>query len=204
VVIDPGHGGNDPGVVWGEVTEKDLVLVLSFEIQQILESNGYSCRLTRSRDLSLPMEQRSGVANYYHPRVFISLHIGGSPSSSTRSSTIYVHDQVKISNTNLNGNHADGLVPWAEAQGPHLSESGKLAERIRLSLKSLGEEPSPTLHAPLTVLSSVAVPAVLIEVGYLTNPTQRENLLHQAFRTQIAEAISLGVSDYLRNSVAPE
>ena len=204
VVIDPGHGGRDLGVTWGDAAEKDINLDVAFLIQGVLERAGHSCQLTRTRDVNLPLEQRSGVANHYQPRVFVSIHVGGAPSSSTRSSTVYIHDRsthtTRGKRRSTQESLAENLVHWEEAQKNYNTQSNQLGRLIQRQLGTLSENPTVIAKAPLAVLTSVAAPAVLVEIGYLTNPSQREKLISENHRALVAESIAACLLRFLQAS----
>jgi N-acetylmuramoyl-L-alanine amidase len=202
VVIDPGHGGLDSGVTLGDLAEKDITLEIAFRVQDILEREGHSCQLTRSRDVALAVEQRSGVANYHQPEVFISIHVGGSPSAATRSSTIYLDHGSRVSpdtgsKTEIPTEH---LIPWRLAQQDHSIQSAQLGVILQQRIRGVSESPTLVAKAPLAVLSPVNSPAVLLEVGYLTNPSQRAKLQSEEHRARIADAIAEAIMTFLQEA----
>jgi len=205
VVLDPGHGGDDHGITWGELSEKDIALEIAFRIQDLLETAGHTCQLTRTRDVALPVEKRSGVANYYQPQAFISIHVGASPSSSTRASSVYIDDgsQQSSNETTLQTTLPypdESLVFWREAQTPYRNQSRSLGRIIQGRLATISEAPAPVIEAPLAVLKAVKAPAVLIEIGYLTNPAQRRDLQSDDQRESIAVAVAESISAFLQGS----
>jgi N-acetylmuramoyl-L-alanine amidase len=201
VVIDPGHGGEDTGVVEGNLLEKDIALEVAFRIQSILEAANHSCQLTRTRDVTLPIEKRSGVANYYQPETFVSIHVGRAPSTSTRALTIYVSGSLQSGSTETpESGAADELVAWRNGQDAYHGKSRQLAQLIRKELAALSVTTPVIVPAPLSLLSPIRAPAVLIEIGYLTNSSQRARLESQGERAFIAEAIAQSISSFLDNT----
>lgn len=197
VVIDPGHGGEDLGVATDTLAEKNVTLEVAFQIQSVLERAGYSCQLTRTRDVDLPLEKRSGVGNYYQPLAFISIHVGGAPSTLTRSTTVYVNPGTQ------GGSAEQGqreLVRWGEAQDAYRTQSRRLGGLIREQLGGLSENPTALVEAPLAVLGAVSAPAILVEMGQLTNPLQQAELQSEEYRESISVAIAKSVLDFLRSA----
>ena len=199
VVIDPGHGGQDSGVIWGDFMEKNLALEIAFRVQTILEGAGHSCQLTRTRDVTLPIEKRSGVANYYQPRVFVSIHLGGAPSATTRSSVVYIHNSPREPAKKNATQSGKALISWSEAQLAYKTQSTRLGQILRQTIGAIPDNPTLVSAAPLAVLSAVGAPAVLLEVGYLTNPSQRQRLQSDDHRAMISEAIAESILAFLES-----
>lgn len=207
VVLDPGHGGEDPGTRSQELTEKLLVLRLAREIEERLDGQGRTVRLTRSRDVGLPVEQRSSIANYFQSSAFVSLHFGGAPSSETRGPVVYVYSSntgAENSNSDValgSGPGASGiladLTTWHDGQNTHSSASQRLAGLLQSELNQLFETKNPVVQLPLEVLAPVQAPAVLIEAGFLTNADDRELLASAQFQERLADAISRALERFL-------
>jgi N-acetylmuramoyl-L-alanine amidase len=201
VVIDPGHGGADSGLVWDSLLEKNIALEVAFRIQSILETADYSCQLTRTRDVSLPIEKRSGVANYYQPRAFVSIHVGGAPAAATRSMIVYVSDRSQTTTAKTEKkaqlNLSQDFVAWGEGQDPYTSQSKLLGSLIRQRLGAVSKVETVIVGAPLAVLEAIRAPAVLIELGHLTNTSQRAELQSKHYQGLIAEAIAQSILSFI-------
>jgi N-acetylmuramoyl-L-alanine amidase len=200
VVIDPGHGGRDAGVMWGDLMEKNLALEIAFRVQALLEGAGHSCQLTRTRDVTLPIEKRSGAANYYQPNVFVSIHLGGAPSAATRSSIVYIHNTPQSPASRNAAQSEKTLIPWSQAQRAHQTQSTRLGQILKQRIGAIPDNPTVVSQAPLAVLSAVGAPAVLLEVGYLTNASQRTRLQSDDHRSMISEAIAESIAAFLESS----
>lgn len=214
VTIDAGHGGEDYGVnPVPEAPEKNVSLRIAARLEELLRERGVRPALTRVRDLDLPLEQRSGMANQHHSRVYISLHTGGAPSSLTRGPVVYVHRQVwpreGAGGSDSAGNPVEAgpyasaagelaLVPWGEAQQPYLARSRALAELVQRELNQLFGTQNRVVEVPLAVLAPVRAPAIVVEVGFLTNSEDRARLSAPDFQERIARVLAIALEKFLR------
>ncbi|MBI4444582.1 MAG: N-acetylmuramoyl-L-alanine amidase [Acidobacteria bacterium] len=186
IAIDPGHGGEDYGVlITPDVVEKNLAVKISERIGARLKSGGLAAFLTRSRDAELSLEQRSAAANSARSRAFISIHAGGSPSPEVRGPVVYV--QRYGSDTPPGPDK--GLILWREAQRFNLENSKKLAAEVQKELNALYGVENGVVEAPLALLAPLNSPAILVEVGFLTNSEDSEKLASPDFQDQIAATI---------------
>ena len=209
IAIDPGHGGADVGVRGAEgTTEKDLTLAVARLLRTAFESRlGIRVLLTRDEDRDVPLDSRSALANNNKADVFISLHANASfRPATTGASVLYVaFDRAteRAAHASLGsrrlptfggGSREVDLVRWDLAQIRHLDRSAELAtlieeqwhERIPLA-------PHPIGRAPLGVLASANMPAVLVEMGYLTNADQEKQLTGAEFQNALVQTLYDGV-----------
>jgi len=214
VVLDPGHGGQDTGVIGsGGTAEKDITLAMARRLRAALEGRlGVRVILTREEDRSIALDDRVATANNNKADLFLSLHVNGSFRPATRGAAIYVaqftdadksvaalaHARVPLFGGGLRDIE---LVPWSLAQIRHVDQSLTLARilqkefetRVALSTRSIEQ-------APLRVLESANMPAALIEMGYLTNTEQEKQLAGGDFQSAIVASVADAVSrfrDYL-------
>ena len=214
VVLDPGHGGQDTGVIGsGGTAEKDITLAMARRLRAALEGRlGVRVILTREEDRSIALDDRVATANNNKADLFLSLHVNGSFRPTTRGAAIYVaqftdadksvaalaHARVPLFGGGLRDIE---LVPWSLAQIRHVDQSLTLARilqkefetRVALSTRSIEQ-------APLRVLESANMPAALIEMGYLTNTEQEKQLAGGDFQSAIVASVADAVSrfrDYL-------
>jgi N-acetylmuramoyl-L-alanine amidase len=204
IAIDPGHGGADEGVKGpGGAKEKELTLAVARRIKAAVEARlGIRVLLTRDDDRRLPLEDRTAIANNNKVDLFISLHANGSPRPAAAGATIYyaAFDPAAIPGAlagvdrlpTFSGGMRDiELVAWDQAQTRHLDQSmafaGILEERFhdRIALASPGID-----RAPLGVLESANMPAVLVEMGFLTNAGQEKQLTGNEFQNAFVQAIT--------------
>lgn len=219
ITIDPGHGGKDFGVHSPQgIVEKNVTLRVAMRIESLLTEMGHRGILTRTRDVQLAVEQRGSVGNYYSSQVYLSIHVGGSPSSETRGPVVYLHKYLQdeeplVMETNqeaasffprrlppllrLPVENKEELVSWDEGQEQYLGISRELAELLQGELNLLWGIENRVAEIPLAVLAPVTAPAVLIEMGFLTNPEDHDKLSSRDFQEQIAHAITSAVLAFL-------
>jgi N-acetylmuramoyl-L-alanine amidase len=204
IVLDPGHGGASTGVQGGSgVVEKDLALRLAGLVKNNLISR-YKVTLTRSDDLAVDIDERPGIANHEKAEVFVSIHAAGSSRAVSEGITIFYYSGMHITGSESGPpplpdlNTAVKPVPWHRNQIPHLAASASLAGRIKNRLSAQPNPmPADVDDAPLRVLSGATMPAVLIEVGYLTNPKEDKRLRNDSHLSSLATRIAFGIDDFL-------
>ncbi len=173
VVLDPGHGGRDPGAIGiGGLREVDVVLPISLEVARILEQQGMSVILTRDRDYFVTLEGRTQMANQARADAFVSIH----------------------------ANAVDGQRPEVNGVETYYYSSGRrLAELIQRSiLRSVPSRDRGVRQARFYVLRYAAMPSVLVEVGFVTGATDAHYLRQPAYRSQMAQAIARGILEYMQ------
>ena len=206
IVLDPGHGGQDGGARGPDGTlEKTVTLQLARLIATKLEPE-FKVVLTRTDDYQVDLAQRTAAANHLNADVFIAIHTGGSFVHSTTGTAIFHYQnrsgfessREKVpSSTRTRDNKP---VLWKNVQNSHMNRSRALAGMIDQRLKDLPTLRSRIEGAQLAVLQGAAMPAVLIEVGYLTNPAEEKNLRDQGYLLDLAGQISLGIEDFLEQN----
>lgn len=213
VVIDPGHGGGDVGAVSeAGLEEKDVVLSIGRELARLLERRGVPTRLTRDEDSGRALTDRTSLANRLEARAFLSLHANASPVRSVRGAETYyisLDDDISedaAATARLENRGAEvgsggsdlELILWDMAQAEVLNESARLALAVQKRLNGLEEVPDRGVkQAPFVVLTGATMPAILVEVGFLTNPAEGRRLATREYRRRLAEAIAAGVLDFL-------
>jgi N-acetylmuramoyl-L-alanine amidase len=203
-VIDPGHGGKDAGVRGTEgAQEKELTLSVARRAKAAIESRlGIRVLLTRDDDRNVPLEERTAVANNNKADLFLSLHVNGALRTSTRGASIDVaefssSDQAEAALSParvpiFGGGLRDiELVPWDFAQLRHVDQSTELAHILERELQNrVPLDIRPVDRAPFRVLASANMPAILVELGYMTNADQEQQLGTAAFQSTLVQAIS--------------
>jgi len=201
VVIDPGHGGADHGVVGlGGLTESRLTIAVARQLKSVLETElGLKVSLTRQSDEDVSLYGRTATGNRVRGDVFLSLHAGGGVQPAVFGVRVYGHDYKLEQGVNLSSLPAAGQpMPWDLAQAPYLGASRRLAEEMNKALAgALQAESRPVTGLPLAVLSGAAFPAVLVEVGYLSNPDEERRLMDQAYRDVIVRGLVNGLRAYM-------
>ena len=197
VVLDPGHGGADAGARSPDgLLEKKVVLELSKQIVERV-TGPYNVRLTRSEDYRLDTDRRTDLANNLGADIFISVHAAGSFSSATKGICIYYLKGAVAGNLNESGsirNSQDPLPTWDNLQFRHVHTSRLLAKNLKDQLSPLSQ--TTIMAAPLLVLRGADMPAVLIEVGYLSNPDDAKTLRDSQYLKSLAVAINDGIDAF--------
>ena len=180
ICIDPGHGGKDPGAVGPAGTkEKDVTLDYSFHLRNLLLL-GYKCFITRQDDSFVGLSNRAYYANEKGADIFISLHCNGFKNPSAHGFEIYTY---------RGQSSAD---PLATA----IYDSVK-REFDDVKLRNDFSDGDPDKEAGYTVLRKTSMPAVLIELGFITNPEEEKKLVSFSFRARMCQAIVNGIDDYV-------
>lgn len=206
VVIDPGHGGRDVGAQGtGGSLEKNVVLTLAQRIESELKSK-YRVTLTRTGDYRLDIPRRTDVANHLNADVFISIHTGGSFQHEAAGILIYyflgtstaaaVTGRGSAEPPADDGSQAD----WDRLQLKHVESSRLLARSLKDRIDSrITFSHSKILAAPVLVLRGADMPAILIEIGYLSNPKEEKKLKDDRTLDDIARAIGNGINDFFQS-----
>jgi N-acetylmuramoyl-L-alanine amidase len=197
VVLDPGHGGADAGARSSDgILEKQLALALSRQLVDQL-GDAYRVRLTRSDDYWLDIDGRTDVANNLNADVFIGIHAAASFASTAKGICIYYYKETaggNLAGAEPTQNTQAPLPVWDRLQLRHVHTSRMLAQSLRGQLSPLSQ--STVLAAPLLVLRGADMPAVLIEVGYLSNPEDTRSLRDPRYLESLALAITDGVNAF--------
>jgi N-acetylmuramoyl-L-alanine amidase len=221
VVLDPGHGGPDTGAASAEgLLEKDLALSLAKKAAALLEKEGIRVILTRSSDQQVPLIQRTAIANYNRADLLLSVHLNASPVPSAKGTeTYYMSRQATDSwstqvaaKENSEGLDAAppaegglNLVLWEMAQTSALVESAALAETIQQEFNALlGTNDRGVRQAPFAVLEGAQMPAVLVEVAFLSNPAEAKRLADPAFQDQIASTLVKSILNFKARYERPQ
>lgn len=214
VVLDPGHGGSDTGAISLEgVQEKTLTLALATKTAALLEKEGIKAILTRSTDQQLPLNQRTAIANYNRADLLVSVHLNASPVPSARGTETYYmsREATDLWSTQLAAKEnaagpeagvspSEGgldMVLWEMAQTSVLVESAALAEIIQQEFNALlGISDRGVRQAPFAVLEGAQMPAVLVEVAFLSNPTEARRLADPSFQDQVASTLVKSIMNF--------
>lgn len=223
IFVDPGHGGSDLGASIGALHEKDVTLSFAKLVEQELKARGFIVTLSRTRDVALPLDIRSQLARQSKAQVFISVHMNSAPSQEAHGTETYIlsadatdAEARKLAikeNSILNqvpSKGADTLrdILYDMEQTVYLQESAYLAAEIQQStvqaahglLKEMKVlrvwKDRGVRQAPFFVLSRASMPAVLLELGYLSSPEDRALLLSRKFQETLAKALAEGVKMY--------
>lgn len=221
VVLDPGHGGKDPGAIGVSGTyEKHVAFAAALELKRQLEQSG-RCRvaLTRSRDAFIPLRDRVGFAQSRGAALFMSLHADALADPRVRGASVYtLSDTASDAQTAAlarRENSADRFggpsfrdVPPAIANilGSLVRQetqagSARMARRLVGALRpEIGMLPHPARQAKFTVLRAADIPSVLVEMGFMSNPQDEAALRRSDHRARVATALQCAVDAFLSGS----
>ncbi len=205
IVIDPGHGGEDEGVKSGNgVKEKDIALTVARRLKAAVEGRlGVRVLLTRDDDRNVPIDERSAMANNNKADLFVSLHANASPRKAALGAIIFSAAFAPQAEHAATGSLAPerlptfggglreiDLVPWDLAQFRYLDASNGFAKLLQQQLQDrVPLAPQPLAQAPLRVLEGANMPAVVLEMGYLSNPAQEKQLAAADFHATLVQSI---------------
>jgi N-acetylmuramoyl-L-alanine amidase len=196
ICLDPGHGGTDPGYCVGCNKEARYTLLLAQELRQQLIRAGFKVALTRTSDSAVELPARPALAKRRNADLFVSLHfnaVSNSPES-VHGTEVYCVTPAGACSTNARGEGGD--VDWCA--GNRLNEKNLfLAYQVQKSLtRALESEDRGVRRARFAVLREAVMPAILIEAGFLSHPTEGRKISDPAYRREIARAIVEGVLSY--------
>ena len=220
IIIDPGHGGKDPGAMAFGLKEKDIVLAIAKKLAPELEQElGCEVVLTRDTDTFISLEERTAIANTHNADLFVSLHINAHPSAKVRGLETYflnlttnaeamrVAARENATSTHQMSDLQDILADIMK--NSKINESSRLAQHVHNSIlgeaekrgfsdiKNLGVK-----QAPFYVLIGAQMPAILIEIAFISNSNDADNLQNPVFLTLLTKEISNGIRAYIQDTTA--
>jgi len=216
IVIDPGHGGQEVGARGPAGTlEKDVSLAVARRLRaELVNGKGLTVFLTRDRDAEVPLDERTATANNYKADLFVSIHANASRARGARGSEVYFLSYQASDDESRRMAQAEGaaepmakaaatsdlaLILWDMAQTEHLEESSRLASRLQEELSVVtGSEGRGVKQAPFRVLVGAGMPAVLVEIAFISNPEEERLLASEAYQEKIAAALARGIEAYRR------
>jgi N-acetylmuramoyl-L-alanine amidase len=223
VMLDPGHGGIDPGAEHGGIVEKLMILTFARELRDVLvRSGGFIVHLTRDEDIFVSLERRVALAHQAGADVFISLHADALSEGLAHGATVHVlsreasdiaseklaerHDRADLlAGVDLSGTDdqvTDILLDLARQETRPRTQL--LAESLVDSMTQAGKPMNrrPLRKAAFSVLKAADIPSVLIEIGFLSSPRDFENLQDPAWRLKMAESIRNGLNSWRKSDEA--
>jgi N-acetylmuramoyl-L-alanine amidase len=219
IVLDAGHGGHDPGATGPSgVMEKDVVLDVTKRVARLAEVGlGIKIALTRSTDVFVPLRDRTNFANKQRADLFVSIHANAHPRAVSEGvETYFLSSEASDSEARQTAAIENGVVQlespasrqkadllksilWDLAQSEFQQESSSMAETVQDSMtQSLNLVNRGVKQAGFYVLGGAAMPAILIEVGFLTNRKEEKKLATPEYREAVARAIYAGLAEYKR------
>ena len=220
IVIDPGHGGKDPGASDNGVVEKNVNLAVGLELEKVLSARGYNVVMTRKTDVYLKLQERTDIANNVNADLFVSVHVNALPSKKTMTGfEIYIMalptdkdamNLAKIENREYvegKGMDSENVDRRTEMllrilgdmqQNNKISESTEFAAALYNAGARNGLPMRRVAQAPFFVLRGAGMPAVLLEVGFVTNAAESKLLTTAAYQNKIATAMAEGIINYIK------
>jgi N-acetylmuramoyl-L-alanine amidase len=220
IVLDPGHGGKDPGAMAFKLKEKDIVLKIAKALAPVLEKElGCEVILTRDKDVFVSLEERTAIANTENADLFVSLHVNAHPSQKVRGlETYYLNLTTNAEAMRVAAlENATSTHQMSDLQeilsdimkNSKIEESSRLAQQVHNSIldeavakgysdiKNLGVK-----QAPFYVLIGAQMPAILLELAFITNKDDVQNLNDPAFINLLTQEIADGIQIYVSSTTA--
>ncbi|KOH45316.1 cell wall hydrolase [Sunxiuqinia dokdonensis] len=221
VIIDPGHGGKDPGAVFKQIREKDIVLGIGLKLGNYMRENLPDVKIiyTRDRDVFVPLHERAEIANKNKADLFISLHANycGTPSitgtetfvlglhrteenldvAKKENAVILMEDDYSTTYQGFDPNSSESYIMFEMVQDEHLYQSIDLAAEIQSQFKNrAGRKDRGVKQAGFLVLRRTSMPSVLVEAGFLSNNYEANYMNSDDGQAYLASAIFRAVRDY--------
>ena len=201
VVLDPGHGGSDTGTIGHRrVYEKKVVLDITKRVKHKLNASNVAVRMTRTRDKTLTLNERPRLASRWGADVFVSIHANSASRSSAQGVETFVMPAAGFPSTT-------SVTPDKKTYPGNRNDAAStlLASYIQQGLVTHTATPDRGVkRARFVVLREAECPAVLVEVGFLSNPTEASRLIDSAYRDAVAEGIAQGILTYLIKTEASQ
>lgn len=171
VVIDAGHGGSDHGAIRNNINEKDITLDISKRVQKLLEKKGYEVAMTRTDDTYVGLQERVDFSEIFNPDIFVSIHVNSSNSETPSGLETHYYKDNSLT----------------------------LAKHLHASmLNHINSKDRGLFKSKFYVINHTTAPAVLVEIGFLSNPSERVQLVTESRKNATAKAIAEGIDDYFK------
>lgn len=229
VVIDPGHGGHDPGAVGRRGKEKNINLNVALKVGRLIQINCNDVKViyTRKTDVFIPLDRRAQIANNAKADLFISIHTNSVARGRTvrgaetytlglhrteenlevakkENSVILIEDNYEQRYAGFNPNSSESYIIFEFVQDKNMEKSVKLATLIQRQFKSTAKRIDKGVHqAGFLVLRATSMPSVLVELGYISTPEEEQYLLSDAGTTALSNSIYKAFLHYKREHDAP-
>ncbi len=215
IVIDPGHGGTDPGAVGPNgLKEKDVVLAIGLKLaRKIREETGIEAIMTRSTDVFIPLEERTAIANKVNADLFVSIHANASLNKAASGIETYYLNLAKTdkaarvaareNNTSLAKVSLLQTILFDLMANHKINDSARMADEVQKSLharvakKYQGVKNLGVKQGPFYVLVGATMPSILVETAFLSNDHEAELLTDEDYQHTAAAGILDGIRSYI-------
>jgi len=199
VVIDPGHGGRDRGYSCRNISEKSVTLTLANQLRSQLKSKGYTVVLTRNSDTGVSLSDRAAKANAVKGDLFVSLHCNATEVSPGSAKGVEVYCLTPVNGRSTNSGRPGSSSAVMDLQ--QIKESVRLAFLVQSNVvNQVGMQDRGVRFGNFEVLRLVRMPGILIETGFLSNPSERERLLDPSYQARLVMAICDAIHEYARGN----
>lgn len=227
VVIDAGHGGKDPGARRGAIKEKDITLSVALRLGELIRSNqpGIKVLYTRSTDKFVGLQERADFANRHNASLFVSIHVNSAPGVVSGTETfvlgldkqqsnlsvalrenkvIELEDNYKTIYQGYNPNKSESLIAFKLQQEAYQDRSIEMARLVEAQYRAAGRSSRGVRQAPFWVLSQSAMPSILTEIGFITDPAEASFLSSKDGQATIARALYRAVAKFHADAVGKQ
>jgi N-acetylmuramoyl-L-alanine amidase len=223
VVIDPGHGGKDYGASVGNANEKDIVLDLALRLGQSIKTNYPEIKViyTRTKDIFIPLYDRANLANKNKADLFISIHVNGTENNIAQgtetfvlgqhrskdnldvakkeNSVILLEDNYNTTYEGFDPNSSESYIMFELVQDEYLEQSVMLASAVQDQFREYAKRIDRSVkQAGFLVLRQATMPSVLIEVGFISHPSERNYMLSETGKSTLSSSIFKAFKEYKR------
>jgi len=224
VVLDPGHGGKDPGASYGKFIEKDIVLNVALKVGQLLKlDKNIQVVFTRKTDVFVEVAERTKIANREKADVFISIHVNAAKNKAAFGAETYImgisknaanlevakrenavitlEDDYKKHYEGFDPNRPESLIGLTLLQEQFIKQSIDLASKIQVRFKNDMERTDRGVRqGPFWVLHSALMPSILVELGFISNQEEGTYLHSEQGKNDLAKAIARAIIDYKKSN----
>ncbi|WP_291559006.1 N-acetylmuramoyl-L-alanine amidase [Bacteroides sp.] len=225
VALDPGHGGNDPGAIGRKGKEKNINLNVAVKLGTLIENNCKDVKVvyTRKTDKFVPLHTRAEIANNARANLFISIHTNAVARKNSgvmgtetytlglhrteenlevakkENSVILIEDDYKQRYAGFNPNSSESYIIFEFMQDKNMAQSVNFATLVQKNFKGCNRIDKGVHQAGFLVLRETSMPSVLVELGYISNPTEENYLLSERGTSELANAIFKALINYKNN-----
>jgi N-acetylmuramoyl-L-alanine amidase len=192
-VVDPGHGGADPGVrITDKLSEKDVTLTIARSVQrELAASKNMRVLLTRNSDRTMTVPERIAVVHAAKADVFVSIHVNAGFGKEAAGYELY------FPGFEGHGAGGEGEILQGLARNRSLNDSVRLAQAIERNVETVFPRKGRKLReAPIPILQALGLPGIVIEIGFATNPGESRKLANEDTQRAVAEALARGLRQY--------